>query len=1509
MGALVHLHPSLPQDIVKRHAVTVTGFQETSSVLRLEGAVSAVMAARTEIIELVSQVIVTWLTPEFPLTLLPLAKAQLRSEECSVYVYVPEAMDDPTACASHSDMITICATNEKACERAAALFKGTPKEKEVILPCSTYGAIDKVAFDKHLKQLEEKYCVMTKRKDVSEPSNSQHDGNKIIVIGFQDKTIEMAHREIQGFVKLHSEQYMTLDLKPEEMMYLLKLKGVESRSLFSLLPAKVTIEGNKIQLFGSVDSISKSKEKILGGPLLDLRCKRFSFQCNQKFLSQLKDSLLKPLKNNQRLDFQWLIIQPESQGYRKRDELAKSEQCIADTEAGGFEIVVYSKDESVYNKVCEKLEVVDPQTIHYQLTYQQRREAAECARSLKGKLEAKCYIRMIVHQNNAGVIMHGLIPEEMQKCWEEINDEIKSTIETTKHVSLKRHESMYLERKYSDELKNEFKCTIAFPQSKASESASYAVRITGKIKDVEAVENKLSKLKEEIQIVTFTITCSQKSYSLMWRKWWFDLQKQQEENLNVMIHFDTTGMKRSRDGRVMVDVTFQVIGTDKDVLIGIQETINNEKTEQRVLDVREEGKVALLNAIGQQRSPISDKLAVAIDIDRVANRVLLVSPKCLSDDLNEAESEVRKFVGMYANISKEITSDNPVVGLVLASQSLSSTYLKLANDIAKLHKVTVIAMGAPLYGLKLTGSPAAIERVEPQIHTAVFKKVEAILGQTLFKIPSNHAALLATSEFSQVEAKLQSDYCVVLSYPRPGLTSKAAHTTTISLSAPSKPGEAEKTSTHSLQLDICLGNIVHERVDAIVNAANEDLKHIGGLAKGIVDNGGVTIQAESNRHVQTHGKVLTGSCVCLGAGKLACKKIIHAVGPQWRGGGKGEEHTLYSTIYKCLECADSESLTSIALPAISTGVYGVPEVVCARASLTAVRNYCQSRPTSSITQVKFILYTKSALQHFGSTFKYMFPIQSHTSTQSVLASTTAIIPEVAVTWSWRDDHGSFSSYSSDVSARLTKEYKRDPTSSVTCIINGQQYSIDFSTMIQTNCSTRYQRNIKRVPNPPASKSLIVSASQASQSVQWEYRNDSRSWSPYRSLDSHTIEEMYQDKTPGELTIHGNTYTFDFDRMCQINIRTKYKRQIQRVITASSSYAASVEEASEQSEATLEPDLTTKETPSCGDLHDQSKDEESIIITLRGPRDALPQARDELKEKVKSLYVSHVVVFPVALETKLTQLVNERNVTWSLEKSSSRGRKKKQRGKMIKMNVEGLTSEVAHVVMAINEEIVTYQVESEIAGTTLEYPEEWEEMGEATTKLVPLSPGTDEWSHVSEAFQSTMPSSTIVQITRIQNRWLWEKYDFQRKRMHKKNDGDINELELFHGTSNNDPKLIYENEIGFDMRYSNSGMWGQANYFAEKASYSHGYAYVTYDGYSRAGYREMFFAKVLTGDTYNCSSNSSLRKPPFKPAGSAGGSLQFAQVQYDTVTGYTRGSQVYMTYDNDKAYPAYLIKYT
>ena len=147
---------------------------------------------------------------------------------------------------------------------------------------------------------------------------------------------------------------------------------------------------------------------------------------------------------------------------------------------------------------------------------------------------------------------------------------------------------------------------------------------------------------------------------------------------------------------------------------------------------------------------------------------------------------------------------------------------------------------------------------------------------------------------------------------------------------------------------------------------------------------------------------------------------------------------------------------------------------------------------------------------------------------------------------------------------------------------------------------------------------------------------------------------------------------------------------------------------------------------------------------------------------------------------------------------------------------------------------------------------------------------------------------------IQNFHLWKAYKVECTKINQKLKKEPKILHLWHGTRQNDPKLIYDGEVGFDMTYSAAGMWGRALYFAKNASYSKDYSFVHPDNQ-----RTMFLAEVLLGDYAKLGKNKSLLRPPPKPDGTP----------YDSVKGQTGNSDVYMVYNNCKAYPRYLVTYT
>ncbi len=137
------------------------------------------------------------------------------------------------------------------------------------------------------------------------------------------------------------------------------------------------------------------------------------------------------------------------------------------------------------------------------------------------------------------------------------------------------------------------------------------------------------------------------------------------------------------------------------------------------------------------------------------------------------------------------------------------------------------------------------------------------------------------------------------------------------------------------QLELAESDITELEVDAIVNAANEELKLGSGVAGAIREKGGPSIQEECDRI----GGTPVGTAVLTGGGELNAKHVIHAVGPHM---GEGDEdRKLQSAIRSSLALADRHGLKSIALPAISTGVFGFPIDRCARILLPEVYRYLQ----------------------------------------------------------------------------------------------------------------------------------------------------------------------------------------------------------------------------------------------------------------------------------------------------------------------------------------------------------------------------------------------------------------------------------------------------------------------------------------------------------------------------------------------------------------------------------------
>jgi O-acetyl-ADP-ribose deacetylase len=124
------------------------------------------------------------------------------------------------------------------------------------------------------------------------------------------------------------------------------------------------------------------------------------------------------------------------------------------------------------------------------------------------------------------------------------------------------------------------------------------------------------------------------------------------------------------------------------------------------------------------------------------------------------------------------------------------------------------------------------------------------------------------------------------------------------------------------RLELILGDITTQQVDAIGNAANEALRGGGGVDGAIHRAAGPGLLEELVRHYPQGTP--TGTAVATGGHRLAARWVLHAVGPVWRGGTRGEAAQLAGAYRSCLQLADELEARSLALPGISLGIYGYP---------------------------------------------------------------------------------------------------------------------------------------------------------------------------------------------------------------------------------------------------------------------------------------------------------------------------------------------------------------------------------------------------------------------------------------------------------------------------------------------------------------------------------------------------------------------------------------------------------
>ena len=397
---------------------------------------------------------------------------------------------------------------------------------------------------------------------------------------------------------------------------------------------------------------------------------------------------------------------------------------------------------------------------------------------------------------------------------------------------------------------------------------------------------------------------------------------------------------------------------------------------------------------------------------------------------------------------------------------------------------------------------------------------------------------------------------------------------------------------------------------------------------------------------------------------------------------------------------------------------------------------------------------------------------------------------------------------------------------------------------------------------------------------WLFTNDNGTFSAMSNVDSISVESLYQQHKSRTNTVNYslllNNRQYNFNLMQQTNILTDKVRNIKRFV----------------------PNV------------------EHITVQCRGLPQFVSSSLQKLKEQLKQ--TTTTLAIDPSFQDVIINLAEQFCVEITAHESG--------------ITLKGCQSYLDKVKIFLKEKILDLQANS-LSGVSLNpepIPSYWEQQTN-DIELKDLSSQCSEWLQIKQEVRATLSNAHIIKIQRIQNRWLWEKYAFCKQRMMRKNgDKAVNEKRLFHGTRHTSPENIYRSEHGFDFRFGNAGMWGKGAYFASDANYSDSYASTIFNrnqasnassslygklassGLSgiygnQACYasgifqeKQMFLAFVLTGHSVHLQSNHQLDKPPLKPGSK--------EERYDSVNGAAGNTEIYIVYDHDKSYPAYLITY-
>ncbi|KAL7391183.1 hypothetical protein ABVT39_005598 [Epinephelus coioides] len=386
-----------------------------------------------------------------------------------------------------------------------------------------------------------------------------------------------------------------------------------------------------------------------------------------------------------------------------------------------------------------------------------------------------------------------------------------------------------------------------------------------------------------------------------------------------------------------------LLGSSESVLAAAESKMKTSLAVQ-TLDVEDQEVLKLHNWVNLKQQLLdtynsANNRTVAIQIHPERRDKVMVAG--FQDPVKEVTRSLKEFIENYSRVQETIRVEScAVVQFIVKKKSEDWDSIAKANDV-------VIRFDSERPKIILAGARLHVQKAK-----FCFQELTGALFTDTFIVDKPGAKKYFQTQGSLFLSTIMTEFsCVVLLRPE------------IQEEEEGEDYEEENglcyckvKTTSGVLVSVSKADICSFKVDAVVNAANEELKHIGGLALALLKAAGPELQKISDSHVARNGKLRPGDAIVTGAYNLPCKHVVHAVGPRFSDfDRKTSVSRLNLAVKRSLTRAEEVNCSTIALPAISSGVFGFPVDLCAETIAQAVREFCDSPGgPKSLTEIHLV---------------------------------------------------------------------------------------------------------------------------------------------------------------------------------------------------------------------------------------------------------------------------------------------------------------------------------------------------------------------------------------------------------------------------------------------------------------------------------------------------------------------------------------------------------------------------